>query len=184
MLRAAIPELVIRPGMTLAARVAERQGSRGLLMIANAALAAELPDEVKAGDTLRLRVTEASPDRIVMRLESEAQAAQQQPVLVPIPLPTGQLAHVHVDEREAEGRRAGEEAAVAITYRSPQLGALDFRLALAGGTLSAQVRAARGMPYELAEQQAAELREALSQATGKAVQLTVIPRHDPLDVYA
>jgi flagellar hook-length control protein FliK len=181
LLKAELPQLVLRPGITLAARVAERQGSRGLLMIAGSALAAELPEGVKAGDTLRLRVQEASPDRIVMRMESEQQ--QQIPV-VPVPLPGGQQAQLEVNEREAEGRRGGEQAAVAITYRSPALGAIDFRLALEGGAVTAQVRAREGAPYELAQTQAAELREALNQATGKPVQLVVSPRHDPLDVYA
>jgi hypothetical protein len=179
MLRAEIPQLVLRPGMTLAARVAETHGSRGLLMIANAALAAELPEGVKAGDTLKLRVQEANPERIVMRLEGEA----QQPPIVPIPLPDGQQAHVYVDEREGEGRQSGEQAAVAITYKSPALGAIDFRLGLEGGALTAQVRAKEGAPYELARTQAEELRDALHRASGKPVQVTVSPRHDPLDVY-
>lgn len=181
-LKAEIPQLVLRPGMTLAARVAERHGSRGLLMIANAALAAELPDEVKAGDTLRLRVQEATPERIVMRLESDAQ--QQQLPIVPVPLPGGMQASIHVNEREGEGRRDGEQAAVAITYRSPALGAIDFRLALEGGSLTAHVKARQGAPHERALAQAEELRESLHRATGKPVQLTVSPRHDPLDVYA
>jgi len=183
MLRAELPELVLRPGMTLAARVAERHGSRGLLMIANSALAAELPDQVKTGDTLRLRVTEASPQRVVMQLVQDSQSTQEQ-MVVPVPLPGGQQAQIQVDEREGEGRRAGEQAAVAITYRSPALGALDFRLALEGGTLTARVKAAQGAPHELARAQAEELRDSLNRATGKAVKLTILPRHDPLDVYA
>ncbi|HEY7633837.1 MAG TPA: hypothetical protein VH817_24265 [Thermoleophilaceae bacterium] len=181
MLKAEIPQLVLRPGMTLAARVAERHGSRGLLMIANAALAAELPDEVKAGDTLRLRVQEASPDRIVMRLESDTQQAQ----VVPVPLPGGQHAQIYVNDQEAEGSQvAGRRSQVAITYRSPALGAIDFHLALEAGALTAQVKARQGAPYEQAHQQAEELRDSLHRATGKPVQLTVSPRHDPLDVYA
>src|SRR3954453_18019168 len=111
--------------MTLAARVAETHGSRGLLMIANAALAAELPEGVKAGDTLRLRGQETGEDRIVMRMETESQQVQQ-PTVVPVPLPGGQLAHIHVSEREGEGSQgAGGRGQVAITYQSPQLGALD-----------------------------------------------------------
>jgi hypothetical protein len=184
MLKAELPTLVVRPGMMLAARVAETHGSRGLLMIANAALAAELPDGVKAGDTLRLRVQEASSDRIVMRLESEAQQVQQQPAAVPIPLPGGQQAYVYVSEEEAGSQVAGRRSQVAITYRSPSLGALDFRLAVEGGAVSAQVRAREGAPFELAQAQAEELRESLNRATGKPVQLTVTPRHDPFDAYA
>jgi hypothetical protein len=178
MLKAELPQLILRPGMMLAARVAETHGNRGLLMIANAALAAELPDGVNAGDTLKLRVQEATPDRIVMRMETEL------PPVPMMPLPGGQAAQLEVNEREGEGRRSGEQAAVAITYRSPALGAIDFRLALEGGALTAQVRAREGAPFELAQAQAAELREALNQATGKPVQLTVSPRHDPLDIYA
>jgi hypothetical protein len=182
-LRAAIPELVLRPGMTLAARVAERHGSRGLLMIASSALAAELPEEVKAGDTLRLRVVEAGPERVVMCLVGDAQHVQQ-PTVVPVPLPGGQQAEIRADEREAQGRRSGGQAALAITYRSPRLGAIDFRFALEGSALIAHVKAAQGPAHELAAGRADELRKALSQATGRAVQLTVSPRHDPLDVYA
>lgn len=182
MLKAELPLLVLRPGMMLAARVAETHGTRGLLMIAGSALAAELPENVKPGDTLRLRVQEATPDRIVMRMESDQQA-QQLPV-VPLPLPGGQQAQLEVNEREGEGRRSGEQAAVAITYHSPALGALDFRLALESGAVTAHVRAREGAPFELAQAQAAALRETLNQATRKAVQLTVSPRHDPLDVYA
>jgi len=184
LLKIQIPELVLRPGMTLTARVAERHGSRGLLMLANSALAAELPDQVKAGDRLRLRVTETGPERVVMQLLEETAAAQQQAGAVPVPLPGGQNAELEVDEREGEGRRAGEEAAVAITYRSPRLGALNFRLALEGGSLTAHVQAAQGLPYEQAREQAEALREDLHRATGKPVQLKVTPRHDPLDVYA
>jgi hypothetical protein len=183
MLKAELPTLVLRPGMTLAARVAERHGSRGLLMIANAALAAELPDEVKAGDTLRLRVQEASPERIVMRLESDAQQVQP-PTPVPVPLPGGRQALIHVDEREQGSQVAGGASQVAITYRSPALGAIDFRLALEGGSLTAHVMARQGAPHERALAQAEELRESLNRATGKPVQLTISPRHDPLDVYA
>jgi hypothetical protein len=184
LLRVQVPELVLKPGMTLAARVAERSGSRGILMLAGYALSAELPDEVKAGDTLRLRVTETSPERVVMRLLDESQPAQQQPTVVPVPLPDGRLAELYVDEREGEGRCAGEQAAVAITYRSQSLGPIDFRLALEGGVLTAVVRAAQGAPHELARESADALRDALVRAVGRPVQLTVSPRHDPLDVYA
>jgi hypothetical protein len=183
LLRAQIPELAIRPGMTLAARVAERHGSRGLITIAGAPLAAELPEHVRAGDTLRLHVTETSADRVVMRLMDEGPAPPQ-PTAVPVPLPGGRQAHLLVDEREADGRRAGERAAVTISYRSPRLGAIDFRLGLEGGALTAHVKATAGAPHELALEQAEALREALARATGKPVQLSVSPRHDPLDVYA
>jgi hypothetical protein len=179
MLKAELPTLVLRPGMTLAARVAETHGNRGLLMIAGAALAAELPDGVRAGDTLKLRVQEATSDRIVMRMETDA------PPMAMVPLPGGQAAQILVDDREGEGSQvAGGRSQVSITYRSPSLGALDFQLALEGGAVTAHVTAREGAPFELAQAQAAALREALGRALGKPVQLTVSPRRDPLDVYA
>jgi hypothetical protein len=89
-----------------------------------------------------------------------------------------------VDEREAEGRRERGHAAVAITYRSPALGALDFRLAVEGGVLTVGVKAAHGAPHDLARSNVEELREALARATGRSVQVAVTPRHDPFDAYA
>jgi hypothetical protein len=187
LLRVEMPELVLRPGMTLAARVAERSGSRGILMLAGHPLNAQLPDQVKAGDKLRLQVLEASAERVVMKLVDESATALHpgDPTVVPVPLPDGRLAQLVVDEREAEGARgSGAQAAVAITYRSPALGAIDFRLAIEGGALTVGVRAAHGAPHELARGSADELREALGRATGRSVQVAVTPRHDPLDVYA
>ncbi|MGZ4202302.1 MAG: hypothetical protein ACXVRH_09620 [Thermoleophilaceae bacterium] len=185
LLRVELPELVLRPGMTLAARVAERSGSRGILMLAGNPLSAELPDQVKAGEKLRLRVMEVSAERIVMKLVDEsAQLPQQTPTVVPMPLPDGRLAHFYTNEREGDGRRSGEQAAVAITYRSPSLGAIDFRLAIEGGALTVGVKAMRGRPHELAQQQADLLREALARASGRSVQLAVTARDDPIDVYA
>jgi hypothetical protein len=46
------------------------------------------------------------------------------------------------------------------------------------------VTAARGVPHDLARSHMEELREALAQATGRAVQVAVSPRHDPFDAYA
>src|SRR5262245_29520822 len=124
LLRVEMPDLVLRPGMMLAARVAERSGQRGILMLAGHPLSAQLPDQVKAGDKLRLQVMEASSDRVVMKLVEES-AQQPDPTVVPVPLPDGRLAQLMVDEREGEGRRERGAATVAITYRSPALGAVD-----------------------------------------------------------
>jgi Flagellar hook-length control protein FliK len=178
MLKAELPTLVLRPGMSLAARVAETRGNRGLLMIAGAALAAELPDGVRAGDTLKLRVQEATSDRIVMRMETDP------PPVPMVPLPGGQAGRIEVKEDQEGSQVAGGTSQVAITYRSPALGAIDFQLAVEGGSVTAHVRAREGAPFELARAQAEELRDALHRASGKPVQLTVNPRHDPLDVYA
>ena len=46
------------------------------------------------------------------------------------------------------------------------------------------MRAAQGAPHELARAGADELRDALTRATGRSVQVAVTPRHDPFDAYA
>src|SRR5437660_332572 len=56
LIRRQLPDLLLRPGMTFAARVAERTAGRGIIVLAGAPLVAELPDEVQAGDKLRLLV--------------------------------------------------------------------------------------------------------------------------------
>lgn len=184
LLRVEMPELVLRPGMTLAARVAERSGQRGILMLAGHPLSAQLPDQVKAGDKLRLQVMEANSERVVMKLVEESAQRQPDPTVVPVPLPDGRLAQLVVDEREGEGRRERGASTVAITYRSPALGAVDFRLAIEGGALVVGVKAAPGVPHDLARANMEELREALARATGRAVQVAVSPRQDPFDAYA
>ena len=105
LLRLRAPDLVLRPGMVLAGRVAERAGRHGLLSLAGTALVAELPDEVAAGDRLRLTVTEVGPERVVMRLTDPPAAPA--PPAAHLPLPDGRTAAVRVDERAGEGGGEG-----------------------------------------------------------------------------
>jgi hypothetical protein len=189
MLRTLLPDLVLREGMKVVASVAERAGQKGIIVLAGTPLAAQLPDDVQAGDVLRLIVTETSSERIVLRIADAQQAPQAQPLVVALPLPEGMQARIAVAERdESAGSRAGadEEHDVRLTYASARLGTLDLHLALtAGGELvRVNVRARAGAPYELAERNATELQEAIAAATGRTAQVLVSPRHDPLDVYA
>ena len=90
-----------------------------------------------------------------------------------------------VDERAQARGAGGEDAAeVRLTYASPTMGPVELHLALAGEQLLVAVRARAGEPVARAEAAAAELREAIGAATGRAVQVRVTARHDPLDVYA
>ena len=175
-LRNQAPDLVLRLGSTVAARVLERQAGRGLISIGNAILAAELPEQVKAGDRLSLLVHEATPEKVVLKLVREDQPA---PVPVWVPLPGG--ARVHVDR---DRRRRDADQFIALTYNSPSLGSLRFRLSLDQRAVAVTVRAAPGAPLEAAEQAAHELREALTRVTGRTAQVTVLPREDPVDLYA
>ena len=187
LLRAVLPDLVLREGMRVVASVAERAGQKGIIVLAGTPLAAQLPDDVQVGDVLRLVVAESTGDRVVLRIADQAAAAPlPPPVAVPVPLPGGAQARILVDERDGAGGDAPrEQHELRLTYASTTLGRLELHLALAGGeALRVNVRARAGESFELAERHAAELTEALVTATGKPAQVTVSARHDPLDVYA
>src|SRR5215212_2874009 len=132
MLRRMMPDLLLRPGMTLFARVAEREGRHGIIVLAGSPLVAELPDEVQAGDKLRLLVEDTRGDRVAMKLVQEQPAAAPQAPLGGVTQPFD--ARVAVEEREADPDDP-EHASITIGYDSPALGAVAFMLTLAPGTV-------------------------------------------------
>src|ERR1700760_4665348 len=103
------PDIKIVPGRAVMARVVAPQqpGGRGSLSIAGYLLEAELPENVRAGDDLRLVVRDVSAERVLLTITNphEAASAQQaaaaqagsvhpQPPdpsipLPPVPLPGG-----------------------------------------------------------------------------------------------
>jgi hypothetical protein len=181
LLRAQLPELVLRPGMTLPARVMERHGQMGLLLLAGTPLSAQLPDELKAGDRLRLRVEDVG-EQIVLRTV-ETPAAQQHTATTPppelaLPLPNGAHAELRVTEKADERRGEDEAVSVALDYDSPALGTLDMRLVLqpGGGGLQVTVGASAGAPEERARGAAEELRRAIADATGLPATVRVVGR--------
>jgi hypothetical protein len=184
LLRAQLPELVLRPGMTLPARVMERHGQIGLLLLAGTPLAAQLPDELKAGDRLRLRVEEVGEQVVLRTVESPGTQQQQQPsahALAPdigLPLPGGGRAEVRVTEQAAERRSDDEPVTVALDYDSPALGTLDLRLVQQPGDAGLQVTvgATAGAPEERVRGAAEELRRALADATGLPATVRVVGR--------
>src|SRR4051794_33397834 len=118
LLRANLPDLVLRPGLMLPARVLERAGSHGILLLAGTPLSAELPGELQPGARLRLGVEEVSADRVVLRAVEQAAPPQapapSPPPGVTLPLPSGRQAEVRVTERAADRRAGAEPAAVAL----------------------------------------------------------------------
>jgi hypothetical protein len=187
LLREEAPDLILRPGMTLMARVVERHEGRGVISMANALLVAELPEQVRKGDTLRLRVHDTTAEQVTMRLLETAQQAQQQAAPPPVVLPLPGEPRLRVaDEDPGEGADGGDEPAesVALVYESPRLGPLDLRLELREGAVRAIVGARAGEPHEIAASAADELRDALATVTGKPADVRVEERRDPLDVYA
>jgi hypothetical protein len=180
LIRRQLPDLLLRPGMTLAARVAERAGARGIIMLAGSPLVAELPDTVSTGDKLKLLVQETRGDKVLMKLiQDEPLASPQQPTL-PGPL----AARITVEERDARGGGGDERASIALTYEGEAIGTVALRLALVGGAITVDAELPAGRPYAAASEQSDALRSRLEAATGRGARVTVSARHDPLDVYA
>jgi hypothetical protein len=181
LLRAQLPELVLRPGMTLPARVMERAGQFGVLLLAGTPLSAELPDDLRAGDRLRLRVEDVTAERVVLRAVETPAAAPAAPVAPPpvgLPLPGGLRADVRVTEQASEGRGPDDPVTVALDYDSPALGPIAMRLVQQPGRAGLQVTvgATSGMPEERVRGAAEELRRALTEATGLPATVRVIGR--------
>jgi hypothetical protein len=187
LLRRQMPDLLLRPGMTLFARVAEREGRHGIIVLAGSPLVAELPDEVQVGDKLRLLVEDTRGERVAMKLVQEQPTAAPHTPTIGLLLPDGTRARITMDEQDehgAGGRDDSEHASISIGYESPALGAVGMVLSLVPGGVRVQAELAGGQPFELASAAADELRERLAAATGRAAEVTVTARRQPLDLYA
>jgi hypothetical protein len=178
LLRAQLPELTLRPGASIVARVLSRGEAHGVLVIAGIPLTAQLPEDVGAtGETLKLTVREVTPERVTLQLE------QTPPV--PPQAPPQDRPRVTVQDPPRAQQHAGEpRASVALTFTSPALGRLDLRLELTPRRVEAHVQAAAGRPFELTQAHAPRLQDGLQRRTGLDADVTVTPRREPLDVYA
>jgi hypothetical protein len=176
-LRSQLPQLTLREGAAVVARVAAREAGHGVLVLAGMPLVAQLPPEVEAGQTLHLKVAEVTADQVTLRLDHQAMAAAAPPPPPPPP-------RLVVEEPPRRGASGDESASVALAFDSAVLGRLDLRVDLARGTVSAGVGAAPGPPFELATAAAARLQDALAERTGRAAQVRVTPRREPFDAYA
>jgi hypothetical protein len=191
LLRGAFADTVLRPGAMLGGKVLERNGAHGLLLLAGVPLVAQLPEGVAAGQRLKLRVQEATVERLTLQVVPDApqassatasQAAAPPPGAYALALPGGAVARVAVQEREAGGggARGGAGAAVALRYESPALGRLDLRIDAA----ACAIHVAAGQPAAVVRAGVEDLRVALSQAMGRPMQVTVHPREETFDVRA
>ena len=182
LLRHQFPELSLRPGATVMARVASRGPEHAVLMLAGLPLTARVPEEVQAGATLRLKVEEVTQERVTLRLD----ALPVPPALTGTPPPPPPRARVAVQEPPA--RRRGEDGepahTVALAFHSPALGRLDLRVELSGDRVLAVVQAPPGAASERAEAGASALEAALAGRTGRTAAVRVRPRRDPVDLYA
>jgi hypothetical protein len=185
--RRQMPDLVLREGSTLAARVAEKEGKHGIITLGGTPLLAELPDGVKTGDTLKLLVADTRGEKVVMRLIHDQPAEQATTPTINLNQPGGAQARLTVDEDGGEegGRgRDREQAAIKLTYETPRLGAVGLRLEIAPGVVRVRAEVTAGRIYDLADDASDQLQSRLTALTGRAAEVTVVPRRDHIDAYA
>jgi hypothetical protein len=166
LLRGLFGDTSLRPGLVLPARVLEREGARGTLLLNGVRVQAQLPPELRAGDALRVRVQEVTPERLALQIvRPDAPEGSVPTPTVGVPLPGG--ARFRVEDDAAGGGAAGGEegrSAIRLRFDSPALGPLEFLLEVDPTTTAATVQVATGAA-KLVGSAANELRKALATAT-------------------
>ena len=179
MLRTQLPDLSLREGTSVVARVASRGEAHGVIVLAGVPLTARLPPEVQAGQTLHLKIAEVTPEQVTLRMDPDAAV----PLPPPAPLPPRPPA-LAVREPPRRGADGEDSATVALSFDSAVLGRLDLRIDLARGTVRAAVEAPHGQALTLATEAAGRLEQALAGTTGRPATVRVTSRHEPFDAYA
>jgi hypothetical protein len=181
LLRAQLPEVDLREGRSVMARVASRGEGHSVLILAGIPVTAQLPPGIESGATLKLRIEEVSRERVVLRLDGQP----VNPLATGAPPPRPEAPRLAIGEPPRRAPR-GEEggASVALAFHSPALGRIDLRIDLAAGAVQVGVEAPPGRAYEAADAGAERLRATLEAALERAAQVRVTPRREPLDVYA
>jgi len=195
-----VPDLPVRAGDVLPARVISRDGGMGVLYLAGVRVSARLPAELTAGMRLRLQVQETEGERVLLRVvagseqagaSAQAAAATADPLADALraglvaTLPGGASARLFVDPDQG-GDGAGGDAPTRVTLRfeAAALGRVDLALELAPGAVSGTVHAPAGAVAERLSAAAAELRGALASATGRPATVTVRERGGTVDLRA
>jgi len=199
LLRGLLPDVGLRGGDVLAARVLSREGGRGMLALAGARIAAQLPPELEAGARLRVRVQETGGDRVVLRVveHQPPAAAQAAPGTAADPLaaalraglvaalPGGGLARLFVDPEDAgEGGTARQPTRVTLRYEAAAMGRVDLVLDVGPTVVRATVHAPAGVPARRLRDGAGGLRDTLAAATGRPASVTVRERDETVDLRA
>jgi hypothetical protein len=179
LLREQLPDVTLRPGATVVARVASLNEQRAVLVLAGIPLNAEVPPGLENGATLKLKVREVTPERVTLQIDPQAQQVVPQ---APAP---AQEPRVLVEEPPHRGRGEDGEPAdiVSLSFTSPSLGRIDLRLELDGVRLLTDVTTPAGPATDLAEGSSERLRANLE---GKGLDATVRvrPRRQSFDGYA
>jgi hypothetical protein len=194
LLRNQLPDVTIREGASIMARVLSKGEGHAVITIAGIPVTAQLPPEVPAGATLRLKVQEVTPERVTLQIAPDqpapqppaaTQASPNQVIGTSSPVADRVQAKVEVEERAARRRGADGEPAdvVSLAFTSPTLGRLDLRLELRGDRLLTEITTPAGRPNAIANEGAERLRARL-EAAGLEATVKVRPRHQSLDLYA
>jgi hypothetical protein len=180
LLREQLPDVTLRPGATVVARVASRGEHHAVLVLAGIPITAQVPDDVQSGEKLRLKVREVTPERVTLQLE-------QQPPVVPQQAPGAPLERPRVTVEEPPQRRRGADGepvdVVALAFHSPTLGRIDLRLELRGERILTDVQVASGPPLDIAQAGAERLRANLT-AVSLDPTVRIRARYESFDAYA
>jgi hypothetical protein len=181
LLQQAMPDLPLRPGASVVARVASRGDLDGVLVLAGVPLTAQLPEEVQAGATLRLKVREVTPERVTLQLDGPPV-----PPIADAPAPPRRdpTARVQVQDPPRRWADRGEErAGVVLGFESAELGRLDLRIELTAGRVEVVVDTPASV-HDLVQDEAERLRDGLAVRVEREAHVTVRPRREPVDLYA
>ena len=188
LLRASAPDLALTLGRTLAARVVERgQQNVGILNLAGAILTAELPDDVRAGDRLRLVVQEATPSALLLQIAQprELPPSAQPPAPLELHLPGGR--RLAVLEREGSGAGGAQPTTSAVRSRCATSCRSWARSSCACRLDAVAARVQVTLPataLELGERACrARCGRRCRRQLGRPAEVALVPRRDPLDVY-
>lgn len=181
LLRSTAPDLPLIVGRVLAARVVERHGQHGVINLAGAYLTAELPEELQAGDRLRLVVQEARGDRAVLALAQELPSGPQvPPALAP---PSGAPAEPVAILGDGEGGEDGRPQVVTLRFEGEAIGTVELRVSLDEQLVHALAAFTEGPALALAHERTDGLRAALAAAAGRTAEVEIVRRAGPVDVY-
>ena len=196
LLRSLLGELPLKPGSVIAARVIDAR----TIALAGVRMAATLPEGIEPGTNMRVRVKEATGERLLLQIVGQpadeaadaspaAAAPQLVPLSAPIPLPGGATARLLVDP-EAEGDDGAASGGgprvqtVTLRYESAGVGRLDLALTVEPGATRAVAFGPAGDVAERLRAASGDLRAALMSALDRPASVDVIARAEVLDVHA
>jgi len=187
LLRGLFADTALRPGLVLPAKVLEREGPRGMLLLNGVRVPAQLPPQLAPGDVLRVRVQEVTPERLTLNVLPPPDSAPEGGAPLPtlgLPLPGGARFRVEPDPSSASADAGSSQRhAIRLRFDSPALGPLDFLLEVDPEATSATIGLAAGAA-DVVGSAANELREALATATERPATVTLHPRAESVDARA